>query len=380
MRVDRLGLEDFRNYEKVDVSFEQGLNLIVGRNAQGKTNLLEAIYCLTGFASPRALDAVLVRTDQERAIVHGEVTRDNRPTRIDLELRPGRGRRALVNRAALPRGRSLGEVLAAVFFGPDELALIKGSPGERRRFLDELVVKLKPAREGLRKEWDRVLRQRNALLRAMPGRTSGPDDSLEVWDEAFVAAGAALTVARLDALRLLAPYTAERYGSIAGAGSLELSYVSSWLAEDPLPASVELTAGDVSGRLASALETMRPREIERGQSLVGPQRDDVSVVLTTSDAREIEARTHASQGDQRTAALALKLAEHDVLTAELGEQPILLLDDVFSELDPTRRAWLAKAVSEMDQALVTTTAAEDLDLSDVRAVFEVVAGEVSRRE
>ncbi|MDQ3964808.1 MAG: DNA replication/repair protein RecF, partial [Actinomycetota bacterium] len=366
---------------RVDVAFEAGLNLIVGRNAQGKTNLLEAIYCLTGFASPRALDAVLVRTDQERAIVHGEVTRGGRPTRIDLELRAGRGRRALVNRAALPKGHSLGEVLAAVFFGPDELALIKGSPGERRRFLDELVVKLKPAREGLRKEWERVLRQRNALLRAAPGRRGGPvDDSLDVWDEAFVSAGAALTQARLDALRLLAPYAAERYGSIAGAGNVELAYASSWLADDPVPAATEQPAEDIARRLADALASMRPRELERGQSLAGPQRDDVSVVLTTSEGGHVEARTHASQGDQRTAALALKLAEHDVLTAELGEQPVLLLDDVFSELDPTRRAWLAKTVSEMEQALVTTTAAEDLDLSDVRAVFEVVAGEVSRHE
>jgi DNA replication and repair protein RecF len=142
LRVDRLGLQDFRNYDRADISFEAGLNLIVGRNAQGKTNLLEAIYCLTGFASPRAIDAVLVRTGAERGIVHGEITRGGRATRIDLELRPGRGRRALVNRAGLPKGHSLGEVLAAVFFGPDELALIKGSPSERRRFLDELVVKL----------------------------------------------------------------------------------------------------------------------------------------------------------------------------------------------------------------------------------------------
>lgn len=378
MRVDRLGLEDFRNYDRADVVFVPGLNLIVGANAQGKTNLLEAIYCLTGFASPRAVDAVLVRSDEEQAIVHGDVSRGERSTRIDLEIRPGRGRRALVNRAALPKGRALGEVLAAVFFGPDELALVKGSPGERRRFLDELVVKLRPARETLRKEWERVLRQRNALLRSGDARY-GPTEELDVWDDAFVRAGTALTVARLDALRALAPHAAERYGSIAGAGSIELAYASSWLAEEPVPALTDTTEEEIARRLRAALSDARGRELERGQSVVGPQRDDVSVVLTMSDARRVEARTHASQGDQRTAALALKLAEHDVLTEELGEQPVLLLDDVFSELDPTRRAWLAKAVSEIDQALVTTTAAEDLDLTDVKAVFEVAAGQVSRR-
>lgn len=378
MRVDRLGLEDFRNYDVLDVALVAGLNLIVGPNAQGKTNLLEAIYCLTGFASPRAVDAVLVRSDTERAIVHGDIVRGERATRIDLEIRPGRGRRVLVNRAKLPPGRSLSEVLAAVFFGPDELALVKGSPGERRRFLDELVVKLRPAREGARKEWERVLRQRNALLRAAPGRHGRATDELDVWDDAFVRAGAALTTARVDALRALAPHTAERYGSIAGAGSIELTYASEWLAEAPVPAHTEISQEEVERRLRSALEEVRARELERGQSLVGPQRDDLSVVISTADARRVDARTHASQGDQRTAALALKLAEHDVLTTELGEQPVLLLDDVFSELDPTRRAWLAKAVSEIDQALVTTTAAEDLDLSDVKAVFEVASGTVVR--
>lgn len=378
MRVDRLALEDFRNYTSAELGFVGGLNLIVGPNAQGKTNLLEAIYCLTGFASPRAVDAVLVRTSQERAIAHADVTSRGRATRIDLELRPGRGRRALVNRAALPKGRSLGEILAAVFFGPDELALIKGSPTERRRFLDELVVKLKPARDGLRKEWERVLKQRNALLRE--GRHGVVGDDLAVWDEAFVAAGAALTSARLDGLRALAPHAGDRYGAIAGAGSVELAYSSAWLGPDPIPAETDLGGTAIEEALRRAVSEAEPRELERGQSLVGPQRDDLSVTITTTDARRIEARTHASQGDQRTAALALKLAEHDVLTAELGEQPVLLLDDVFSELDPTRRAWLAKAVSEMDQALVTTTAAEDLDLSDVKAVFEVAAGTVRRRE
>jgi DNA replication and repair protein RecF len=165
VRVDEVALEDFRNYERARVDFGAGLNLVVGRNAQGKTNLLEAVYCLGGLGSPRSPDVALVRTGSERALVHGRVLRGARRVAIDLEIRPGRGTRALVNKSAASGGRALAEVTTAVFFGPDELSLIKGSPEGRRRFLDELVVKLRPARDGLRREWERVLRQRNALLR-----------------------------------------------------------------------------------------------------------------------------------------------------------------------------------------------------------------------
>ena len=373
MRATHLAVEDFRNYEQAEVAFEPGLNLVVGPNAQGKTNLLEAIYILTGFPSPRGPDSVVVRTGAERAVVHGSVTRAGRDTRVDVELRPGRGRRVLVNRSALPSGRSVAELVAAVYFGPDELALVKGAPEGRRRFLDELVVKLRPLREALKKEWDRVLRQRNAALRATRARYGGrPDDSLAVWTEQFVRAGAALTSARLQVLSALRPLAAERYGSVAGAGEVEIAYSSTWLSEYDQDVSA------LERQLSDAIAAVAPQEIERGQSLVGPQRDDFSVVIR-SPGGAIEARTHASQGDQRTCALALKLAEHDVLTAALGEQPIILLDDVFSELDPTRRAWLAKNVAELDQALVTTTAAEDLELSGIDVIFDVADGSVARR-
>lgn len=373
MRVTHLSLEDFRNYDRAEVAFEPGLNLVVGPNAQGKTNLLEAIYVLTGFPSPRGPDSVVVRSGAERAVVHGSVLRAGRDTRVDVELRPGRGRRARVNRSALPTGRSLAELVTAVYFGPDELALVKGAPEGRRRFLDDLVVKLRPARDGLRKEWERVLRQRNAALRAARTRYGGrPDDTLAVWTESFCRTGAALTSARLEVLDALQPLVAERYGSIAGSGEVQIAYASSWLHEP------EGDPGALARRLTAATAEVATQEIERGQSLIGPQRDDLSVVIRTPD-RRIEARTHASQGDQRTCALALKLAEHDVLTAALGEQPILLLDDVFSELDPTRRAWLAKNVAELDQALVTTTAAEDLDLAGVDVIFEIAGGTVEMR-
>ncbi len=364
MRVDCLVLEDFRNYRRARVDFDPGVNLVVGANAQGKTNLLEAVHCLSGLGSPRAADSALVREGAERGLLHAQVTRGTRSLRVDIEWRPGRAPRALVNRTAVQGVRPLSELTVAVFFGPDELSLIKGSPDGRRRFLDDLVVKLRPGRAALRREWERVLKQRNALLKSAPRGGGGAvpaRTSLEVWDEALCRTGAALTIARLHALGCLIPYVQKRYEAIAGGGAIELGYSSSWLGKEPAQAAL---AGDqqvdevaLYEHLRSALDGVREREIERGQSLVGPQRDDVVVTLRSGGSAEallLDARTYASQGDQRTCALALKLAEHDLLATALGEDPILLLDDVFSELDPTRRAWLAEAVRGRGQTLVSS--------------------------
>ncbi|MGH2756377.1 MAG: DNA replication/repair protein RecF, partial [Actinomycetota bacterium] len=286
-----------------------------------------------------------------------------------------------VNRAALPRGRSLGEVLVAVFFGPDELGLVKGSPDGRRRFLDELVVKLRPAREGARREWERVLKQRNALLRSARSG-EGELEDLAVWDDAFCQAGAELAVGRLGALAALRPLANGRYEAVAGGGRMELDYTSSWLEDDLIATALrdpkDTTVEDLARSLKKRLEQLRVAELERGTTLAGPQRDDM-VVRLAGDDDLIDARTHASQGDQRTCALALKLGEQDLLTDTLGDRPLLLLDDVFSELDPTRRAWLAKSVQEMGQTLVTTTALEDLEVAGVQRVFDVNAGEVTPR-
>ncbi len=341
MRVDRLVLEDFRNYEHEEIDLAGGLNLVIGRNAQGKTNLLEAIYCIGGFGSPRGPDATLVRSGADAALLHADVTRGTRTVRVDIEYRPGRGIRALINGTAVPGVRALRELTAAVFFGPDELSLIKGSPDGRRRFLDELVVKLRPARDTIKKEWDRVLKQRNALLKSAPrsgGANRSARETLVVWDEAFCRAGAELAAARLEVLAALTPYAAKRYEEIAGGGRLELLYQASWLGDEPIAPEV-VDAAELRGSLAAALDEVRTREIERGMSLVGPQRDDVTVNLSSAGYEQglLDARAYASQGDQRTCALALKLGEHDLLTDALEDHPILLLDDVFSELDPSRR-------------------------------------------
>ncbi|MEO8323657.1 MAG: DNA replication/repair protein RecF [Actinomycetota bacterium] len=380
MRVDRLVLEDFRNFEREEVDLSGGLNLVVGRNAQGKTNLLEAIYCIGGFGSPRGPDATLVRNGADSALVHADVTRGERTVHVDLEHRPGRGMRALLNGTAVPGMRALRELTAAVFFGPDELSLIKGSPEGRRRFLDELVVKLRPARDTIKREWDRVLKQRNALLRSAPrggGAARSARDTLVVWDEAFCNTGAELAAARLEVLATLTPYAAKRYEEIAGGGRLELSYQASWLPDAPIDAEA-VDVATLREALADALNEVRPRELERGMSLIGPQRDDVVVSLSSAGYAQslLDARAYASQGDQRTCALALKLGEHDLLTDALGDDPILLLDDVFSELDPARRAWLADAIRGIGQSIVSSAEPGAVEAADAARVIRVEGGRV----
>ena len=284
MRVDELRLEDFRNYRRLQVRLAPTVNLVVGRNAQGKTNLMEAVYCLGGLGSPRGPEAALVRDGAERALIHARVLRGQRAVQVDMEIRPGRGTRALLNRSAVSGARELGEVTTAVFFGPDELSLVKGSPEGRRRFLDDLLVKLRPAREGLRGEWERVLRQRNALLKSMP-RGVVPQASaaatLEVWDESLCRVGASVAAARLDALGRLLPHAASRYHEIAGGGRLELAYESGWLerdlCEDALRSPGSLEEARLQKALANSLDAVRRRRLERGVSLRGPPRVDVGV-------------------------------------------------------------------------------------------------------
>ncbi len=379
MHITDLALEDFRNFEAEKVAFNPGLNLIVGRNAQGKTNLLEGVHCLSGLGSPRGPDSALIREGAERALLHGEVIRTERTSAIDIEIRPGRGTRALLNKTPVPRGRGLTSVVVTVFFGPDELSLVKGSPDGRRRFLDELAVKLRPAREATRREWERVLKQRNALLKSARGGAR-VDETLEVWNDSLVRTGATLAKARLESLGALLPYARKRFEEIAGRGTLELNYASSWLGEKAEAAVVAVSVDEVmlQDRLRARMDQLRRAELERGMSLVGPQRDDVVVRLSSGASNQVlDARTFASQGDQRTAALALKLAEHDLLSEALDDHPILLLDDVFSELDPKRRGWLATAVKGMSQTLITSAEAGPDDIAGAERVIEVAEGRLT---
>ncbi len=318
MRLDRIWLTDFRSYETAEVELAPGLTALLGANGQGKTNLLEAVAWLATLGSFRgAPTSALVRAGATRSVVRAEGEREGRSILLEAEL-VGDGRnRVQVNRQPLPRARDLLGVLRVTVFSPDDLELVKGGPAERRRFLDDALVAGHPRFDALRTEVDKVLKQRNALLKGAGGRL---DESaaftLDVWDAKLVEVGGALAAARRGLLGQILPVLGPTYDAVAhGSADVRAAYVAEW----------------EGAGLAEALITARRDDVRRGVSTVGPHRDDVALSIGG-----LPARTHASQGEQRSLALALRLAAHHVVTTTAGTAPILLLDDVFSELDPER--------------------------------------------
>jgi DNA replication and repair protein RecF len=340
VRVTRLWLTDFRNYTSAALEPAPGLTVVVGDNGEGKTNLLEAVGYLATLASFRgAPKDALVRLGCEQAVVRAEGERDGRALLLEAEV-PASGRdRVLVNRQPLKRARDLLGALRVSAFSPDDLALVKGGPGERRRYLDDALVALHPKHDQLRFDLDRVLRQRNTLLRQSGGRlTPEVEATLDVWDRRLAEVGSALADARASLVDRLGPLLAKAYDQMAGGpGDVAAVYVAPWRSADGGPG------------LAEALVTTRQDELRRGISLVGPHRDELAVSLGGGR----QSRTHASQGEQRSLALALRLAAHQLVTEETGSPPVLLLDDVFSELDPGRSEALVQHLPA-GQALLTT--------------------------
>lgn len=335
MRLRRLWLTDFRNYASADLSLASGLTAVVGSNGEGKSNLLEAIGYLATLSSFRgAPNEAMVRRGAEQAIVRAEGDRAGREVLIEAEITPkGRGR-VLVNRQRLARSRDLLGALRVTVFAPDDLELVKGGPAGRRGFLDDALVALHPRNDQLRGELERVLRQRNALLKQAGGRlTLDVETTLDVWDSKLVAAGESLADQREALVQRLAPVLVVAYESIAGrAAEVTLRYDAPWREQG----------------LAAALVAARRDELRRGVSLVGPHRDEL--VLSIAG---LPARTHASQGEQRSLALAMRLAVHRVVTDAIDEAPLLLLDDVFSELDPRRSAALLASLPSGQTVLTT---------------------------
>ncbi|CAN5510992.1 DNA replication/repair protein RecF [soil metagenome] len=346
--LTRFELRSFRNYEAAEVSFGPGLNVLTGGNGEGKTNLLAAVAWLATTLSFRGAPAeALVRSGDERAVLRADVEHHpdwggGEPRRglVEAELSSAGRERVLVNRVPLRRARDLLGTLRVSVFTPDDLVLVKGGPGERRRFLDDAVVSCVPRHAGTRSGLERVLRQRGALLRSSGGRAS-PDviATLDVWDAKLTELGEALGRARAGLVERLGPLVADAYRRVATAGEVTLAYVAPWRAEGSEGAGLGL---------AAALAAARGDDLRRGVSTVGPHRDELELRL---DARP--ARTHASQGEQRSVALALRLAAHAVVTDVTGLVPVLLLDDVFSELDAARSSALLGALSP-GQALLTT--------------------------
>jgi len=342
VELGRLWLTDFRSYRSAELAFAPGLTAVVGANGQGKTNLLEAIAYLATLASFRdAPTDALIRHGTDQAVIRAEGVRDGRSLLVEAELnRTGRNR-VQVNKQRLTRSRDLLGALRVTVFAPDDLVLVKGGPTERRRWLDDTLVALHPRNDALRTDFDKVLRQRNALLKQSGGRlTPDIESTLAVWDAKFIAAGEALATARADLIDQLRPSLARAYEQIAVAtaptalarGEIGAAYVAPWRA----------------GGLAAAVAESRRDDLRRGVSTVGPHRDDVDLSIG-----DLPARTHASQGEQRSLAWALRLASHTIVTAAVESPPILLLDDVFSELDPDRCAALLDNLPKGQTVLTT---------------------------
>jgi DNA replication and repair protein RecF len=443
VHLTRLALTDFRSYAGVELSLEPGVSTFVGPNGQGKTNLVEAAAYVSTLGSHRvATDAPLVRAGAERAILRAAVTSSGRDSLVEIEINPGRANRARLNRAPVSRPRQVLGVLSTVLFAPEDLALVKGDPEQRRRFLDDLLVASAPRYAGVRADYERVLRQRTALLKSLrtrPGRPArsgtrayaragalrdaarsgrggdgpghngsgedgtgpdgaGPDragpagpaaSTLDVWDEHLATAGAELLAARIRLTASLRPLVARSYSAVSGGASVEagISYRQSLRmpglsgpSGSPsrpgrAPAEPDEPAADaarLADGLREALAMVRGEELERGVCLVGPHRDDLDLRIG-----DLPARGYASQGESWSMALALRLSAFEALRGA-GDDPVLLLDDVFAELDVGRRERLARLAAGAEQVLVTAAVAADVPAALHGARFDVGGGTVTR--
>ncbi|MFF0144430.1 DNA replication and repair protein RecF [Amycolatopsis sulphurea] len=383
MYLRHLQVTDFRSWPQADLALEPGPVVLVGQNGRGKTNLLEAVGYVATLGSHRvATDAPLIRHGCERALVRVAVVNEGRELTVELEITAGRANRARVNRGAVGKPRDVLGILRTVLFAPEDLALVRGDPSERRRFMDELLVLRAPRYAGVRADYEKVLKQRNALLKTAGKRRTGREDpyalsTLDVWDDHLSVAGAQLLAARLNLVADLAPYTADAYMGVApDSQPVKIAYRSSL--GEALPPSYGTPGGEraepeaLRGLLLTAMADVRRNELERGISLVGPHRDELELILG-----EAPAKGYASHGESWSFALALRLGSYELLRAEAGE-PVLLLDDVFAELDRKRRARLAEVAAGAEQVLITAAVDEDVPAELAGTRFTVADGEVTR--
>jgi DNA replication and repair protein RecF len=362
MRTDHLWLTDFRNYREAEFApAPDGITVISGGNGEGKTNLVEAIAYLATLKSFRGSpDEAMVRSGESHSIVRAEGHRDSRRLLIEAELQLTGRDRVQVNGQALRRSRDLLGYLQVTVFSPEDLALVKSGPQLRRDFLDDLLVALHPRHDETITEVERVLKQRNALLKSagverVPGEVAS---TLDVWDRKLAEAGQKLADAREGLIKALEPVAGASYGQLAttvahrGRDTVSLNYERSW-----------------DGKLLDSLHRSRGDDLRRGITTVGPHRDEVKLRIGG-----LPARSHASQGEQRSLTLALRLAGHAIVTETVGSPPVLLLDDVFSELDASRSDALLRCLPQ-GQAIVTT-AGEIPGAAEVAARFRVEEGKV----
>jgi DNA replication and repair protein RecF len=382
MFVDHLQLTDFRSYESVDLPFQAGVTTFVGANGQGKTNLVEALEYLSTMSSHRvASEMPLVRSGAIRAVVRAKVVAgldDPRQLTLELEINPGKANRAKLNRSPLRQARDIVGVLRTVLFSPVDIAIVKGDPSERRRFLDDLIVARWPRLAGVRADYERVLKQRNTLLKSLSGRFRGgapradSEATLEVWDTHLARTGGELLEARLVTLADLAPHVSKAYADIAPTNNdATAEYRASVDLDKTRDADQPNARANLSAALTAGMAERRAEEIQRGVSLVGPHRDDIVLSLGM-----LPAKGYASHGESWSFALALRLGGFHLLRAD-GVEPVLMLDDVFAELDSVRRERLASAVRVAEQVFVTAAVGADVPELLAGQRFRVAGGEVT---
>lgn len=413
MYLEHLSLTDFRSYDQVDLALSAGVTVLVGSNGLGKTNLVESIVYLSTLSSHRvSSDAPLLRFGAERAIVRAQLVRATQKIMIEVEINATKANRARINRANPVRARDVLGICRTVIFAPEDLALVKGDPANRRRFLDDLMVILHPRHGAVRSEYERVLKQRNALLKSAraahysrSGVSEGQLATLDVWDAHLAKHGAKLLRVRLDLVNRLRPHMAVAYAQLTdGSKLLRAMYRSSLdqndadsgamfgraressVFADLSTASKSNLAEDLSvfneeelqNNYLAALQLSRKKELERGMTLVGPHRDELELLLGPAPARG-----YASHGESWSIALSLRLASFYVLQEDshvAGNMPILILDDVFAELDAQRRRKLAGMVASAEQVLVTAAVAEDIPGELEGARIQVIPGGVTINE
>ncbi|BBZ36576.1 DNA replication/repair protein RecF [Mycolicibacterium confluentis] len=358
MYVRHVALRDFRSWPSVDLELSPGRTVFVGQNGFGKTNIIEALWYSSTLGSHRvASDAPLIRTGADRAVVSTIVVNEGREMAVDLEITSGRANKARLNRSPVRSTREVLGVLRAVLFAPEDLTLVRGDPSDRRRYLDELAIIRRPRIAAVRADYDKVVKQRTALLKSAVGARygsrgdAGVEQTLEVWDGHLAAHGAELMAARLELVSELAPEVEKAYQLLApGSRPASISYRAS--IDCPAGATVDM----LREALLEGLAARRRAELDRGVCLVGPHRDDLDLMLG-----EQPAKGFASHGESWSMALALRLGSYELLRAE-GAEPVLLLDDVFAELDSARRQALAGVAAAAEQVLVTAAVAEDIPL------------------
>ena len=381
MRVTHLSLTDFRNYRTAEVPFAAGANLFVGRNGQGKTNLVESLGYLSTLGSHRvSSDQAMIRKDADSAIVRARIEHDSRELLVEVQLNRSSPNRAQVNRGAI-KPRELPRYFSSVLFAPEDLALVRGEPGIRRRFLDQLLIQRSPRFSAVIADYERVLKQRNTLLKSARASRVKADQlgTLDIWDERLVALGAELVDARLDLVARLSDPLVAAYRSVAGDDhhpklipqlTIHGAHVDD--EDDDADTAVTSSAGDTADVFRGALAAVRAKELERGLTLVGPHRDDVLFELNG-----LPAKGYASHGESWSFALALKLASAELLRRESSTgDPVLILDDVFAELDQARRRMLATAVAGYEQVLITAAVYDDVPETLTAHTVRIEAGTI----